>query len=337
MFRSVMNPIIRLALAPTLLLFYMQYSGAALPFLAPIFVVIFLTMMPSKPPLSLMLKLLIALFFISFVIVFFASVLADTPTGFGLFCWSLLFWGYFRSHIDSKDILSTLILMVVIIITVMTEQFHTSIDGFPWLMCESLFIAIVVTSVFFIIFPGDEKDILPDDTVHQTGEVALAIVIFKATAMWLILQALIGFNSSQTILIAITISNLIKIPTSPAHKVFIRNKLVTTVTGILFTLPVLFLYTVGTTTWVLIGVSIFCAMQLACYAIRRHCRFSIYQLLFTNFIVLIYQVLKHQGADSVSAELLRLLSIIIAILIGGIILNLVMTTIESKDTKLNEQ
>ena len=44
--------------------------------------------------------------------------------------------------------------------------------------------------------------------------------------------------------------------------------------------------------------------------------------MFTNFVVLTYQVIKHQGTPSLSAEFLRLLSIAIAILVGALILNL---------------
>lgn len=41
MFRSAANPVLRLVLAPSILLFYLSAHGAILPILAPIFVVIF--------------------------------------------------------------------------------------------------------------------------------------------------------------------------------------------------------------------------------------------------------------------------------------------------------
>jgi hypothetical protein len=325
MFHSAANPIIRLVFAPILLLFYLQYTGAILPILAPIFVVIFLTIMPAKPPISLLLQLLIILFFISFIVVSLGGLLVDSPVGFALFCWALLFFSYYRSHQNTKDILSTLTLMVVIIMAVMTKQMGIPADGLPWLMFEGLVIAIVVTSLCFLIFPGDEKDILPDDKHAEVTSAALGVILFKATAMGLVIAALIGTATSQSILIAMTISSMIKTPLVSEHQTYKRNKLITTAIGILFTIPAMLLFTFQVSTWVVLGVTLFCGLQLAGYAIRRQCRLSIYQLLFTNFTVLTYQIIKHQGSDSLSAELLRLTSIAIAIFIGALILNVVNT------------
>ncbi|MCL1141194.1 DUF2955 domain-containing protein [Shewanella gaetbuli] len=322
MFHSHANPIIRLVFAPILLLFYLQYSGAPMPILGPIFVVILLTLMPSRPPFNMMVKILLSLFFISFGLVILGNLLINTPTGYSLFLFAILFWSYYRSHHDPKDILSTLTLIVVIVMTVMAKQLNASIDGLPYIMFEEFLIAIIVTMLSFVLFPGEEKDILPDEENNDTYEVDVKLVLLKAVAMWVVIMALIGIGGSQVMLIAITISNLIKIPNREGHKEFKYNRLVTTSIGILFTLPVMFLYSFGVPTWVLLGFTLFFGIQLACYAIRRQCRFSLYQLMFTNFTVLTYQIIKHEGILSLPAELMRLVSIVIAILVGGLIINL---------------
>ncbi|GAA0787167.1 hypothetical protein GCM10009193_08200 [Shewanella aestuarii] len=246
----------------------------------------------------------------------------DTPTGYGLFCWGLFFWSFYRSHDNPKDIMASLISIVVIIMTVMNFQMGAQIDVLPWVMFKAFLIAIIVAYVSFWLFPGDEKDIAMDETHKEGAQTNLALIIFKATAMCLVLAVLIGVGSSQTILITLTISSMITIPIANDHRVFSYNKVVTTILGILFTLPIMLLSMCGLPTWVLIGVTIFCGLQLACYSIRKQCRFSVYQLLFTNFIVLTYQVIHHQGTDSLSAEFLRLLSVVIAILVGMLILSL---------------
>lgn len=322
MFRSAANPIIRLVLFPVLLLFYLQSNGDPMPILAPIFVVIFLTIMPSKPPLNMLLTILIVLFFISFILVFIGGVLKDTPTGYALFCWALLFWGFYRSHRDPKDIFATLSIMVVIIMTVMNFQMGVATDFLPPLMFKGVIIAIIITYISFLLFPGDEQEIKVDQTSKIAAQKNIALISFKATAMCIALFVLMAVESSQTILIAMTLSNMLKIPIATDHRIYSQNKIVTTSVGILFTLPVMMLFTFGIPTWVLIGVTLFCGLQLASYAIRRQCTFTIYQLLFSNFIVLTYQVIKHQGVDSLSAEFLRLISIVIAILVGVLLLNL---------------
>ncbi len=331
MFRSDANPVIRLVFAPILLLFYQLYSGAPIPLLAPIFVVIFLTIMPSRPPLNLLLTLLISLLVICFGIVVLGQALLDSPSGFALFCWSILFWSYYRSHRNPKDILSSLSLIVIIIMVVMTKQMGLPMGGFPWLMFSKFITAIVVTYVAFLLFPGEEKDILPAEQTDEAPEHHIGLIAFKATTMSLVLVTLIGIGSSQTMLIAITIGSMMRSPLVSDHHIFGRNRLVTTAVGILFTFPCMLLVVFGVSYWVLLGVSLFCGLQLACYGIRRRCRMDVYQLLFTNFTVLTYQVISHQGAESFSAQVLRLISIAIAVLVAALLLS--MATHPGPDTR----
>lgn len=97
----------------------------------------------------------------------------------------------------------------------------------------------------------------------------------------------------------------------------------TTATGILFTIPTMLLCGFGAPEWVVMGVSLFLGIQLACYAIRRDAHSAIYQLLLTNFVVLTYQVIKNAGIDSFSSGIMHLVSISIAIFIGALILRLI--------------
>jgi hypothetical protein len=281
--------------------------------------------MPSKPPISALLKVLLILFFLSFGIVFIAEILLDSPSGFALFFWLLLFVSYYRSHHNPRDIPATLTLIIVIIIAIMTKQMNLPIGGLPWLMFEGFIIALAVTYASFTIFPGDEHDILADDMNDDAIATNTPLIAFKATAMGLTIAVLIATGSTQSMLIAMTISSMIKIPAPHHHRLFSQHRLMTTSIGVLFTIPVMLLYMFSAPTWVVIGVAIFCSIQLACFAIRRQCRLSIYQLLFTNFTVLTYQIIKNHGADSFSAELMRLVSIATAIAIAVLILNLTKT------------
>ncbi len=299
--------------------------------LAPVFAVIFFTLMPSKPPLSLMIKLLLMLLLVTAGVVIVGEQLIDSPTGFGLFCWTVLYWSFYRSHKDPKDLLSTFMLLVVIIMSVVNLQFGVSTQGLPLLMLESYLYALGATYIGFLLFPGDEKEVLPDEKTSEGSEPNLGLILCKTTAMSITLAALIGTGSTQAILIGITISNMIRIPVSQDRRIFSQNRLVTTTIGILFTIPVMLATLSGMPGWVLLGVTLFLGLQLACYAIRRQCRMSVYQLLFTNYIILNNQVLTYQGADPFTAHLTRLIAISLAILIGVMILSLV----RSKRAKLS--
>ncbi|MBN8154691.1 DUF2955 domain-containing protein [Vibrio vulnificus] len=326
MFRSVANPVIRLVLAPTLLLFYLSSQGAFLPMLAPIFVVIFLTLMPSLPPLNMLVKLLAVMIAVCFGVVLLGEQLIDSPTGYGLFCWALFFWSFYRSHENPKDLMATFVLLAVIIMSVLNQQFGISSVGLPILMLEASVIALLVTYVSFLLFPGDEKEIVPDKEAPRGANSHLRLIFFKSTAMAIVMASLIGSGSTQSILIGITISSMIRVPFSDDHRTFGRNRIATTAIGILFTLPMVVLSIIGWPTWALFGATLCLGLQLACFAMRQQCPMSIYQLLFTNFFVLVSQVLNYQGDDPFTSHLTRLFSIGVAILIGYIVLNLTHTS-----------
>ncbi|MEZ9576018.1 MULTISPECIES: multidrug DMT transporter permease [unclassified Vibrio] len=321
MFHSSANSIIRLVLLPLSLLFYHQQSGQMLAVLSPIFVVMFMTLMPSKPPINLILKVIVALILISFGVVFFGSVLVDSPTGFVLYCWLLLFWSYQRSHQNTKDIIATLTIIVVIVMVVVNKQMHLPMAGLPLLFFEKLVIALIVTYLGFWLFPGDEVNVLPTAAVSDaptTGDYIM--VAFKATAVVVVLAILVGNSVSQTMLIAITLGSMLKSPSNHDHRTFSRNKLVTTGVGILFTLPVMIMMVSGAPILVIYGVSLVCGLQLACFAIRRQANLTIYQLLFTNFTTLAYQIISHPGSASLSAQMTRLFAIVCAVMVGALVL-----------------
>ncbi|WP_394244600.1 DUF2955 domain-containing protein [Vibrio astriarenae] len=325
MFHSAANPVIRLVFIPLALLFYLISTGASLAVLSPIFVVMFMTIMPSRPPLSVLMKVMAAMLVISFGMVLFGSVLVDSPTGFWLYSWLLMYWGYSRSHRDPKDIIATLTLVVVVVMVVFNKQMNIQLGILPLMLFEKLVVAIVVTYLGFWVFPGEDKDILPEQGTSAADDTPMdsVVVVLKATALTIVLAVLIGMDASQTMLITITISNMIKSGNSHDHRTFSMNKLVTTTVGILFTLPIVLLVMAGAPDFVLFGVAVVCGLQLACFAIRRQTTLSIYQLLFTNFVALAYQILNHPGYDSLTAQLMRLLSITCAIVIGALILSLI--------------
>ncbi len=322
MFRSCVNPIVKIVLIPVLLLFYLKYTGHPLPILAPMFVVILLTTIPSRPPINLVFQLVLVLLIVCVVVVFLARMFAGTPTGYALFVWGVMTWSYHRGHQNPQDIISTLSLIVLIIATVVSKQMDYPIDGVPAVIAQAFLLALVVTFVTHFLFPGEQQDIKPDEA-NMGVKSALMVAILKSTAMCLVLVALISVGSSQTMLIAITISSMLKLPLLNHQKDFVYQRLITTATGILFTLPTMFLCGFGAPFLVAMGGSIFLGIQLACYAIRRDAHATIYQLLLTNFIVITYQIIKNAGIDSFSNGFMRFVSISLAIFIGALILRLI--------------
>ncbi|MBY6196387.1 DUF2955 domain-containing protein [Vibrio hangzhouensis] len=324
MFRSAANPVLRLVFAPTFLLFYLIHQGEFLPFLAPMFVVIFLTIMPSKPPLYMLLKLLAVVVVISIGVALFGGVFMDSPVGIVLFCWLGIFWSFYRSHNNPKDMLGTYLLLFVIIIFIVNRQFNISVSIMPWLTLKTFLIAILATHVIFMLFPGDEQDIKADEKAMSGAKTRLGLIAFKATILMIVMYLLTSTKSSQSLLIAITLGSMIKIPISRDQRIFRNNRLIATLVGIFATLPIMVAqYFLVVSEWMLIGLSFFMGLQMARFAIRRESTLSVYQLMFTNFIVLLNQIVTYHGNQPFSVEMTRLASISIAILFGTIILNLI--------------
>ncbi|MCG9578457.1 DUF2955 domain-containing protein [Vibrio tubiashii] len=312
-----------------MLLFYLISQGEFLPVLAPMFVVIFLTIMPSKPPLDMLLRLLVVIMVISLGVILVGEVLVESPTGFGLFCWLGLYWSFYRSHNDPKDMLATFLLLFVIITFIVNLQFDVSVSNLPWLVLKTFLTALIVTYASFILFPGDGKDIFADEQGMDGAQTHHGLVVFKTTMVMIVMYVLVATGSSQTLLIAITLGSMIKIPVSRDQRIFRNHRLIATMVGILATLPVMAAQNIlAMPHWALVGVSCFMGLQLGCFALRKRCPMSVYQLIFMNFIVLLNQILPYQGSEAMGAELIRLASISIAILLATVILNL--TQIEPK-------
>lgn len=293
-----------------------------MPMIAPIFLVVFLSLMPSVPPFKMLLNVAVMLIVVSYSLIFIGELLIDSPTGYALYTWLILFAGAYRSHQNPKDILATLTVMIIVMMVTLQKQFHVDSIGFPLVLIAGVSIAVAVLYLSYYLFPGVDESFSKNNDVSATPTLNIKIIVLKATSIYLLLTALIGLGSAQTMLIAITFTNLIRLPHIDGHRDFIQRRIVTTFVGILFSVPVLLSFIFGAPLLVVLGLSLFCGIQLVCYAMRRNCDTAFIQLLMTNFIMLIYQIISHNNADSLSAELLRLTSITLAIVAGTIILNL---------------
>ncbi|MCR9662917.1 multidrug DMT transporter permease, partial [Vibrio parahaemolyticus] len=223
---------------------------------------------------------------------------------------------------NPKDMLGTYLLLFTIIIFIVNRQFNISVSIMPWLTLKTFLITILVTYVSFMLFPGDEQDIKADEKAMSGAKTHLGLIAFKSTILMIVMYLLISTESSQSLLIAITVGSMIKIPISRDQRIFRNNRLIATLVGILATLPIMVAqYFFVVSQWMLIGISCFMGLQMARFAIWRKCKLSVYQLMFTNFIVLLNQIFTYHGNQPFSVEITRFASISIAILFATIILN----------------
>ena len=317
---NAVNPLLRIAVGPTLLLVLQLQLGAPLAMLAPVFLVLLLTM-PVQPPLSLMLKILAVVLLASFFQAFLGQLLERTGPGYWLLLWAVLLWSLSHLHDNAKDLVALLTMITALIVTVVHKQYGQPASGLPLLLGLNFLAAMVAYWLCLLLFPGDQAgiqaDAAPDDQEpHQFGH-----LLVKASAVFLVVWALVGLQNSQSLLIGVTLASVLKDSNPLAGRHNAKQRLVTTAVGILHVLPVLALFLLEAPLWVTAVAAVACALQLASFTISRGCTYTEYQLLFTTYVMLLYQILNPSTAAAFEATLLRLATVLIAVVIGLLVLS----------------
>ncbi|WP_448211761.1 multidrug DMT transporter permease [Colwellia sp. MEBiC06753] len=329
MFHSNANGVIRLVFTPLLVLFGLHYYQVPLPIVAPIFIIIFLTTTPTKPPISLLVKIFFILAIVSTFLTGAIQLLRSSVLGLAIFTWLIFFISFSRSHSKPDDIAATLLIIIMVAATVLQQQYLLPLNNLSWMLMVHAGLALASVIISYWLFPGADLITKPKHPLLSQLSVGKSTVVLKTTVMFLVLEVLVLLDNEQSLLIAVTLGSLLKVPNVQGHHTFSKHKLLTTIVGMLFTIPVLLVSLANLPLWLIYGISLFCALQLVCFAIRMDSRLLIYQLLLTNFIILINDIIQSHGAESLFIELLRLSSIIVAIIIGATVVNLTEETVEN--------
>ncbi|ABL99208.1 DUF2955 domain-containing protein [Shewanella amazonensis] len=320
-FSSRANPILRIAVAALVPLFVLHYLENPLPMLVSVFAVIMLTLMPGRPSLQVLSKLSMVVVAAAMVQHAAGILLSGTGTGSWMFLFAVLFYSLSRIHLNPKDIVGTMMMILGIMVTILHWQFATTVSDLPLVLAANFVGAIVMVYLVFWLFPGEELGAEADTAWEVTPSHWLKIVV-KSLFLLLVIFLLIDSDNSQSLLIAITLANLIKDPNPMAGTHNGRQRLWTTAVGVLLTLPLLLAFWLDMHWWLLMLFAIALALWGSATALEHRVSMAEYQLLMSSFVMLVYQVISHDGTSSLTSSLTRFGAVVLAVLLGVMMLGM---------------
>lgn len=101
-----------------------------------------------------------------------------------------------------------------------------------------------------------------------------------------------------------------------------RQRLWTTAVGVLLTLPLLLAFWLDMHWWLLMLFAIALALWGSATALEHRVSMAEYQLLMSSFVMLVYQVISHDGTSSLTSSLTRFGAVVLAVLLGVMMLGM---------------
>lgn len=321
MFRNPANGLIRIALFPVLLLFFQQEFGTRLPLLGPVFVAVFLTVSPVAPPVSMVLMMGAVLFATAWIQATLSVLLIDQPLVYYLILYVLMVWCMQRTRENPKDILSLLMLVSTAMVAVFTQQKGIDVSQLPLSLLLEILYAGLTTYLAYFLFPGGSPIApMPKPPDSEPLHTELWHLALKGGVIVAVLWGSIRLDLVQSTVIVITVANIIKDPNPMVGRDYGVFRLLGTYAGFLFALPVLMMAGLQTNLFGQMGMAMVCAMLMGIFAMKKGASFNSLQVLYTGFIVLLYYGLTQTAGSAFVADGKRLVSIMLAVLLGIMVL-----------------
>lgn len=227
---------LRLGIIPMLAFVAEMQSGASLPMLAPIFTVILLLLMPGRPPLTMLVKLLGVVVICSALIGLMARLTGGNLFAFWLTMIALVVALFARLERNPADLVGLLGLMV----TTMSLVLVQSDPGWPMaiapLMGKTIVKAILWTLFAFALWPRPWPS-WPTPAATDSRPPSARQVLGKSAALLLAVALAIAAQDQSAILIGATLANLLRANDPTLTRSNARTLLTANLLGALVALP----------------------------------------------------------------------------------------------------
>ncbi|MEW7863997.1 DUF2955 domain-containing protein [Aeromonas diversa] len=227
---------LRLGIVPMVALATEMLGGTSLPMLTPIFTVILLLLMPGRPPLSLLAKLLLVVLLCSALIGLMARLTGSNLFAFWLTMIALVVALFARLERDPADLMGLLGLIVTTISLVLVP----SDPGWPLaiapLMGGAIVKAILWTLFAFALWPRPWPS-WPAPSPATANAPSSWRVLGKSAALLLAVALAIAAQDQSAILIGATLANLLRANDPTLTRSNARTLLTANLLGALVALP----------------------------------------------------------------------------------------------------
>ncbi|MBV7314522.1 DUF2955 domain-containing protein [Shewanella sp. NIFS-20-20] len=323
MFRSPANALLRLSVLPISFLFWQQTFGSDLPAFGPMLLALLFCLCQRSPAPMMIIKIGIVLFISAWIQAYISQSLINNPMVYYGLLFVILYWCMHRARENPSDILSTLMLITLVLVSYFNRQLGIDVSQLPGQLFKELMLAGLLTYVGFILFPGGYMVAVAASQPHQQVHSEIWHLLLKALAIFTCLWGFISLDLSQSAIMSITLANVIKDPNPIGGKDYGRRRLLTTAVGFMFAMPPLVLAAIEVNLVIQYGISVVSAMAMGIYAFSRQASNNSLQLLYSGFVILLFKGISESGGDALYNDFIRLVAILTAVIIGLLVLILV--------------
>jgi hypothetical protein len=311
--------VIRLGLAPLLLLGWNMMSGLALAYIGPIMAVFLLMPGGARPTVRQMLQILLLVIAITWLLSRSFLAVADSPIAVWVLLLAVACGCFGQLAAKPQHIPTLLALMVSVLVTTLIEADPAQAEPLPAMMAMAAAQAVVVTFLAHAVLPSQAPPRPPPMIVPAQSAPGLR-ALAKAMALVGALAACTVISPANSLLVAITLVNMLRLPQDMAALRFGRWLVFANLGAALLVLPVLLVAILRPENIAVIPLALGIGIWIAAGHAARGWRGMLTQLGLTVFIVLIGQLLPQIGTDAWAAMGNRLLTIAMSVLYGMAVL-----------------
>jgi hypothetical protein len=311
--------IVRLGLAPLLLLGWNMSSGQPLAYIGPILAVFLLTPGGARPPVGQMLQILLLVVAITWLLSRCFLAVADSPISVWVLLLAIATGCFAQLAVKPQHVPALLALMVSVLVASMIQADPTQAAPLPIFMGMAAAQAIMATFLAHALLPSRGPKHAPALVLpaqHAPGPRAFA----KAVALVSALGFCTVTSPSNSLLVAITLVNMLRLPEDTAAHSFGRWLLFANLGAALLVLPVLVVAILRPENISVIPLALGIGLWIAAGRGAPGWRGMLTQLGLTVFIVLIGQLLPQIGTDAWASMGNRLLTIGVTVVYGAAVL-----------------
>ncbi len=311
--------VLRLGLAPALLLAWNLWSGDILPYLGAMLAVTLLMPGGQRPPLKALLGALLLVAAVTLTLVIMFRVVGESPGSVWLALLALCTACFAQLAVKPDHIPSLLALITAVLVTTLIRTQPSLAVLLPWAMLIAALQAVGVVLLAHALLPS--KLAAPAKPAARQVPANPGLRAFlKALALVAPLMLAVAAGEASGILVAITLANLLREPGDAQAIRYGRNLVLANLVAAAIALPVLGMAALRPMVMMLLPMGLAASLMLAAATGRDGRRGVVAQLGLPVFLLLMGQLLPTAGDEALGALWERLFFLGLAVGYGMAVL-----------------
>jgi hypothetical protein len=317
--------ILRLGGAPILLLAWSHWSGDILPYLGAMLAVTLLAPGGRRPPMKLLLAAPVLITGITWTLVIMFRMVADSPGSVWMALLALATLCFARLARKPDDVPALLALLTSVVVTALIRSDPSLSTQLPWAMAIAAIEAVVTVLLAHAVLPSAPIPSAPKPARAPPAMPGLRAFL-KALAMVVALGVSVAAQEPSGVLVAITLSNLLRDPEDTVARRFGRELVFGNLGAAMLVLPLILMANWRPQYMFLLPLALAAGLWLASGQGRPGWRGVLAQAGLPVFVLLLSQLLPIANDGALAALGNRLFFLTIAVTYGLSVLVLLRPT-----------